>query len=170
MRQRAALATLGTLTVLAVVPWLVVLARSTTSPDASPPAAEVGQPDREAGRSPTPPPSQTPSPSPTPSAGTPSASPNDESGQVTLELRTYVANAYETVPIHGVLTGAETATTLRVQHLQRGRWESLPLPTTTDSAGRFTAYVDLGAPGTYQVRVLDPRTGEASGTATVRLT
>jgi len=36
------------------------------------------------------------------------------------------------------------------------------LQTKTDKSGQFTAYVELGPPGRYRVRVLDPRSGVKS--------
>jgi hypothetical protein len=38
----------------------------------------------------------------------------------------------------------------------RGRWHAFPLPAKTDQSGQFTAYVELGQPGRYRLRVLDP--------------
>jgi len=46
--------------------------------------------------------------------------------------------------------------------LEEGKWLSFPLPTKTDDEGRFTAYVELGQPGGYWLRMLDPRSGVAS--------
>jgi hypothetical protein len=45
---------------------------------------------------------------------------------------------------------------LRVQRWERGKWLAFPLPTKTDLSGQFTAYVELGQPGRYRLRVLDP--------------
>jgi hypothetical protein len=36
------------------------------------------------------------------------------------------------------------------------------LPTKTNESGRFTAYVELGQPGRYALRVLDPDSGVTS--------
>jgi len=36
------------------------------------------------------------------------------------------------------------------------------LPTKTDQAGQFTAYVELGPPGRYRLRLLDPESGAKS--------
>jgi hypothetical protein len=46
-------------------------------------------------------------------------------------------------------------TFLRVQHREGNRWLDFPLTTMTDRSGKFTAYVELGGPGRYQLRVLD---------------
>ena len=37
-----------------------------------------------------------------------------------------------------------------------------PLPAKTDQSGQFTAYVELGQPGRYRLRVLDPDSGMTS--------
>jgi len=47
-------------------------------------------------------------------------------------------------------------TFLRVQRWEGGKWLDFPLITKTDKSGRFTAYVEPGGPGRYQLRVLDP--------------
>jgi hypothetical protein len=87
--------------------------------------------------------------------------------RIELTAASYVGARSETVPINGIAHGTHTATTLRVQHRQGGRWVAFPLPATTDATGRFTAYVDLGAPGTYDLRVVDPRTGRTSDVVTL---
>ena len=47
-------------------------------------------------------------------------------------------------------------TFLRVQRWEGGKWLDFPLITKTDKSGRFTAFVEPGGPGRYQLRVLDP--------------
>jgi hypothetical protein len=51
---------------------------------------------------------------------------------------------------------------LRVQRWEEGAWLAFPVPTKTDESGQFTAYVELGQPGRYRLRVLDPDSGVAS--------
>jgi hypothetical protein len=51
---------------------------------------------------------------------------------------------------------------LRVQRGEGGKWMDFPLPTKTDQSGRFMAYVELGQPGRYRLRVLDPEFGVKS--------
>jgi len=46
--------------------------------------------------------------------------------------------------------------------MERGKWLAFPLPTKTDQSGQFTAYVELGQPGRYPLRVLDPDSGVKS--------
>ena len=63
--------------------------------------------------------------------------------------------ASQTVQIKGRFRGGPD-TFLRVQRWEGGKWLDYPLITKTDKAGRFTAYVEPGGPGRYQLRVLDP--------------
>ena len=53
-------------------------------------------------------------------------------------------------------------TFLRVQRWEGGKWLAFPLPTKTDQSGQFTAYVEFGQPGRYQLRILDPGSGVTS--------
>jgi hypothetical protein len=39
---------------------------------------------------------------------------------------------------------------------------NFPLPVTTDSAGHFSAYVELGRPGMHWLRVVEPGTKTVS--------
>ena len=71
------------------------------------------------------------------------------------------AKPFQTVPIQGTYRGRADAL-LRVQLWQRHTWRAFPLVTTTDQSGRFTAYVELGQPGRYRLRVLDPESGVKS--------
>jgi hypothetical protein len=73
------------------------------------------------------------------------------------------ARPFETVRIQGRFRGGAD-TFLRVQRWEGGKWLSFPLPAKTDQSGRFTAYVELGQPGRYQLRVLDPDSGGTSKT------
>jgi hypothetical protein len=71
------------------------------------------------------------------------------------------ARPFETVRIRGTYRGG-AETFLRVQRWEGGKWLDFPLPTKTDQSGQFTAYVELGQPGRYQLRVLDPNSGVTS--------
>ena len=71
------------------------------------------------------------------------------------------ARPFETVRIRGSYRdGADTL--LRVQRWEDGKWLAFPLPAKTDKSGQFTAYVELGQPGRYRLRLLDPSTGLTS--------
>jgi len=63
--------------------------------------------------------------------------------------------ASETIRIKGRFRDGPD-TFLRVQRWEGGKWLDFPLITKTDKSGRFTAYVELGGPGRYELRVLDP--------------
>ena len=145
-RQRPLLALLAVVAVLDVVLWATVLTRS-TPPSGSTTAVTDGTPQATA--------------SPTVSASTASGAPPNQP-RIELASPTYSGTAFETIPISGVLQGAPAGTTLRVQLRQDARWQPFPLPTTTDDAGRFTAYVELAAPGSYELRVRDPATERVS--------
>ena len=87
----------------------------------------------------------------------------DSAEEKTIQLADPAASAkpFQTVPIRGTYHGAGD-TFLRVELWDGGTWQAFPLPAKTDRAGRFTAYVELGRPGRYRLRVLDPDSGVAS--------
>ena len=103
-----------------------------------------------------------------PSSGLSSAS-DPRSGsaaeQRTIQLEDLADSAkpFQTVPIQGTYRGGGH-TLLRVQRWEGGKWLDFPLPTKTNESGRFTAYVELGQPGRYPLRVLDPDSGVTSKT------
>jgi serine/threonine protein kinase len=65
------------------------------------------------------------------------------------------ARPFQTVRIQGTYRGGAD-TLLRVERWEAGKWVAFPLPAKTDKLGQFTAYVELGEPGRYRLRVLDP--------------
>ena len=71
------------------------------------------------------------------------------------------ARPYQTVPISGTYRGGND-TLLRVQRWEAGKWLAFPLPAKTDQSGQFNAYVELGQPSRYRLRVLDPDSGVTS--------
>jgi hypothetical protein len=73
------------------------------------------------------------------------------------------AKPFQTVRITGKYQGGGN-TFLRVQRWEGGRWLDFPLPTKTDQSGRFTAHIELGQPGRYQLRMRDPDSGVTSET------
>jgi serine/threonine protein kinase len=68
------------------------------------------------------------------------------------------AKPFQTVRIDGTYRGG-AGTFLRVQRWEAGSWLAFPLPAKTDESGQFTAYAELGQPGRYRLRLLDPNTG-----------
>ena len=99
------------------------------------------------------------------SAGPPrAAAPRDGSAEkvaIQLEDLADSAGPFQPVRIQGTYRGGAEAL-LRVQRWDRGKWLALPLPTKTNQSGQFTAYVELGEPGRYILRVLDPDSGVTS--------
>jgi cytoskeletal protein RodZ len=79
----------------------------------------------------------------------------EEHKTIQLEDSADSAKPFQTVPIQGTYRGGGH-TLLRVQRWESGKWLDFPLPTKTDESGRFTAYVELGQPGRYALRVRDP--------------
>jgi hypothetical protein len=103
----------------------------------------------------------------TPTVTKPTNEPSNESTAIgreepTIQLEDLpdAARPFETVQIQGTYPG-EGDTFLRVQRWEGGKWLDFPLPTKTNKSGRFTAYVELGQPGRYRLRVLDPDSGMA---------
>jgi hypothetical protein len=111
-------------------------------------------------------PSPASNPEPPTSTTTPGADDTTGSGsaeQVAIQLEDPAASAkpFQTVRIQGIYRGGADIL-LRVQRWEGGKWLAFPLPAKTDRSGQFTAFVELGQPGRYQVRVLDPGTGATS--------
>ena len=71
------------------------------------------------------------------------------------------ARPFQTVRIHGTYRGGAD-TFVRVQRSEVGKWVTFPVPTKTNQSGKFTARVELGTPGRYRLRVVDPNSGVAS--------
>jgi serine/threonine protein kinase len=92
----------------------------------------------------------------------PPGPPSSSAGRVIqLENPADAAKPFQTVEIQGTYRGGAD-TSLRVQRWEGGQWLDFPLPTKTDQTGQFTAYVDLGGPGRYRLRLLDPNSGVTS--------
>jgi hypothetical protein len=51
-----------------------------------------------------------------------------------------------------------------VQRWEGGEWLVFPYPTKTNESGKFTAFLELGQPGRYRIRLLDPDSGVTSKT------
>ena len=103
-----------------------------------------------------------------PGPPTATATSGDETGSGSSEDKTIrvvdpvnSAKPFQIVRIDGTYPG-KAGTFLRVERFEDGRWLDFPVPTTTDQAGKFTAYVEFGQPGRYRLRVLDPESGVKS--------
>ena len=95
------------------------------------------------------------------SASDPRSGSAEEQRTIQLENLADSAKPFQTVRIQGTYRGGGD-TFLRVQRWEGGKWLDFPLPTKTNESGRFTAYVELGQPGRYALRVLDPDSGVTS--------
>ncbi len=79
------------------------------------------------------------------------------------------AEPFETVRVHGTYRGGAQRF-LQVQWWVNGRWQAFPVPAKTDGSGQFTAYVELGRPNDYRLRVRDPQSGHTSEPFTLTIT
>jgi hypothetical protein len=106
----------------------------------------------------------------TPSAGSPAASDrgSHSSEDRTIQLVDVVQSArpFEAVRVQGTYRGG-AETFLQVQRWEGGKWVAFPVPTKTDRLGHFSTYVELGQPGRYPVRVVDPDSGVRSKTLVI---
>jgi hypothetical protein len=84
-----------------------------------------------------------------------------EGQTIQLEAPPESARPFQAIRIQGRYHGG-AETFLRVQRWEGGKWLDFPLPTKTDQSGQFTAHVELGQPGRYRLRVLDPDSGVTS--------
>lgn len=161
---RPVLLILAVFVVLNVVLWGFVWSReagerSITS--TSPESVSAGQLPPSADPAPASDSRTTPSATTTPGAGDSSGSDSPEPETIVLEKSAGVAKPFQTVRIAGAFRG-RPETFLQVQRKERGKWLAFPLPTRTDESGKFTAYVELGQPGRYQVRLRDAASGVTS--------
>jgi hypothetical protein len=101
-------------------------------------------------------------------SGASTGSTRAEKNESTIQVKGLAASArpFQTVRIQGKYSG-RAETYLRVQHWDEGKWLAFPLPTKTDQSGKFTAYVELGQPGRYPLRVVDPNSGTTSKTLVI---
>ena len=98
----------------------------------------------------------------------PTSAPSNQSTDIggakpTIQLEDLAdsARSFQTVRIEGTYrSGPDTF--VQVQRWEGGEWLAFPLPAKTDNSGRFTAHVEFGQPGRYQLRVLDPASGVTS--------
>ena len=167
-------AAFAALTVVNAALWVTVLVQSAPSPESS----SIGQADVGTAAAP----SATSSPRPGPDAGATSspADPGADTDPPRREVRVgltryrYTGRPHETVTLSGVLHGAPPAARLRVERrVERrdsARWQPFPVPVTTGVGGRFQAYAELGSPGTYRLRVVEPASGAVSPAVTLLIT
>lgn len=128
----------------------------------------AGQPTRKPTSTATPEVTDTGS-SATATPGTPSSAATPTSDGIELAWSSDFARPFETVRIAGEYPGAAAGTILRVQLQQGGGWTAFPLRVATREEGRFQAFVELGEPGVYRLRVVDPQTETVSDTLTLTI-
>jgi hypothetical protein len=156
-KRRVVIPALAAALVAVIAPttvWLTSEPAPSALPATTATSATSGPPSSSAGSS------QASDPRPPTSTTTPASGDNTGSGSVDqetiqLENSANAAKPFQTVQIQGTYRGGAD-TTLRVQRLEEGQWQAFPLPAKTDKSGQFTAYVEFGRPGLYQLRVLDP--------------
>jgi len=147
-RVRLYLLVLAVLLILNVVALWLLLSRGPGEPPEEPTSIQHAAPGG---------PSSSASPSPTSAPRSGSA----EAETIRLEDSADSAMPFQPVRIRGTYRGG-AHTFLRVQRLEEGKWLDFPIPAKTDQSGKFTTYVELGQPGRYQLRVLDPDSGVTS--------
>jgi hypothetical protein len=123
---------------------------TTVATQPAPSSAQSASADLSPATEPTPPSSPT-----TPGAGDNTGSGSAGEQTIQLEKPPNSAKPFETVRIRGTYRGG-AGTFLRVQRFEGGIWLDFPVPTKTDRSGEFTAYVEMGQPGSYWLRVCDP--------------
>ena len=116
--------------------------------------------------------STTPTPTPTASArGTTASvgSPSPATGAIVLRRSSLVARPFAVVSVRGEWRHPrpDGRRKVHVEALRRGTWSPFPLPAVTDPSGRFTAFVNLGAPGRYRLRVVGAPGGPVSDSFSV---
>ncbi len=82
-------------------------------------------------------------------------------GAIQVEDPTATAEPFETTRIRGTYAGGGQRF-LQVQLWADGTWRAFPVPAKTDPSGRFTAYIELGRPNSYRLRVRDPQSAVTS--------
>jgi hypothetical protein len=106
----------------------------------------------------------------------PTSAPSNQStgiggAEPTIQLEPFADSArpFQAVRVEGTYRSGPN-TFLRVQRLEGGQWLAFPLPAKTDNSGRFTTFVELGQPGRYRLRVVDPDSGMTSKTFVLVIT
>jgi hypothetical protein len=101
------------------------------------------------------------------SSSTGPRTPVRSSSPIRTTSASYFGRPFESIQITGRYHGVHGRTSLRVQLRQGHGWMQFPLPAVTAPSGRFHAYVELGLPGRYHVRLVDPARNRASRPVTL---
>jgi serine/threonine protein kinase len=159
-RRVGLLATAAALIMLAAsgTAWLIAEPASSGAPTAA---------IQQAGSTPVPSESSPSQRAAAPSSPTPARSDRDAAGSVpvvgSIQIKgsTATAQPFETIRLRGTYRGGGQRF-LQVQWRRDGAWQAFPVPAKTDTSGEFTAYVELGRPDSYRLRVRDPHSGVTS--------
>jgi len=96
----------------------------------------------------------------------PSAASSPETGAdaIVLARKTYEAAPFRVVRVSGTVRTPSPAARDQVHlEVRRGAgWSTFPLPAVTGAEGQFTAFVSLGSPGRYRLRVVAAGGGPVS--------
>jgi serine/threonine protein kinase len=161
--RRLALLALAAALVIAIASgtaWLISDSGSSAAPAPVSQGPGVGGPPSSA--------EPAPSASPTPSTSGPTRASGDQTGSaspgdrpIQMAESAVSAKPFQAARLTGTYPGGP-GTWLRVQRREEGAWLTFPIPAKTDPSGQFVAYVELGQPGRYQLRMLDPESGRTS--------
>jgi len=152
-------------------------ARSSRAPTSTEPSSSARTPTARATRTtPSSPTTKTTAGSPTTRATAgdtspsvlsfPSAASSPETGAdaIVLARKTYEAAPFRVVRVSGTVRTPSPAARDQVHlEVRRGAgWSTFPLPAVTGAEGQFTAFVSLGSPGRYRLRVVAAGGGPVS--------
>lgn len=93
-----------------------------------------------------------------PALSFPTAASSPEAGAdaIVLARKTYEAAPFRVVRVSGTVRtpGPAARDQVRLEVRRGAAWSPFPLPAVTGAEGRFTAFVSLGSPGRYRLRVV----------------
>lgn len=139
--------------------WLVAEPASSDAPAATLQIAGSGQ--RESSADPSRGAAAAPSSQVSTTSVRPAVSSDPIAGALHVTRPADTAEPFETIRIRGTYRG-RGGTFLEVQLWTDGTWRAFPVPAKTDQSGQFTAFVELGRPDRYRLRVRDPQSGVTS--------
>ena len=95
---------------------------------------------------------------------TAASSPQAGADAIVLARKTYEAAPFRVVRVSGTVRTPSPAARDQVHlEVRRGAgWSTFPLPAVTGAEGQFTAFVSLGSPGRYRLRVVAAGGGPVS--------
>ena len=95
---------------------------------------------------------------------TAASSPQTGADAIVLARKAYEAEPFRVVRVSGTVRTPSPAARDQVHlEVRKGAgWSTFPLPAVTGAEGRFTAFVSLGSPGRYRLRVVAAGGGPVS--------